>query len=131
MANALTNSERFDIHTDATSRVGKKYVGQQVTTDSGPNLSCGYTMVATESLATDLEELAVIYEDDDSKRQQKFVEFLQKLSGLMSDRAAVMRCNERLNTLHKDLLQTADDLDFLYCNVHVPTWIFQCSCQGL
>ena len=76
MANALTNSERFDIHPDATSRVGKKYVGQQVTTDGGPNLSCGYTVVTIESLATDLlEELAVIYEDDDSKRQQKFVDF--------------------------------------------------------
>lgn len=51
-------------------------MGQQVTTDGGPNLSCGYTVVAIESLATDLlEELAVIYEEDDSKRQQKFVDF--------------------------------------------------------
>ena len=127
VASALTNSERFDLHTDATSRVGNKYVGQQVTTDSGQNLSCGYTVVATEnadclvSLATDLlEELAVIYEDDDTKRQEKFMEFLQKLSGLMSDRAAVMKCfNERLSTLRKDLLQTDEDLDFLYCNAHV------------
>ena len=91
-------------------------------------------MVAIESLATDLlEELAVVYEDDDSKRQQIRGFFLQKLSGLMSDRAAVMmRFNERLNKLRKDLLQTVEDLDFLYCNAaHVPTWIFQCSCQGL
>lgn len=48
------------------------------------------------------------------------MEFLQKLSGLMSDRAAVMKCfNERLSTLRKDLLQTDEDLDFLYCNAHV------------
>ena len=102
-------------------------MGQQVTTDSGQNLICGYTVVATEnadclvSLATNLlEELAVIYEDDDTKRQEKFMEFLQKLSGLMSDRAAVMKCfNERLSTLRKDLLQTDEDLDFLYCNAHV------------
>ena len=32
-------------------------------------------VVAIESLATDLlEELAVVYEDDDSRRQQKFVD---------------------------------------------------------
>ena len=48
------------------------------------------------------------------------MEFLQKMGALMSDRAAVMKCfNERFNTMRRDLLQTDEDLDFLYCNAHV------------
>ena len=67
IASALTESEHFDLHTDGTSKGGKKYVGQQVTTDDGYTLSCGYTVVATETadclvgLATDLlEELCCL-----------------------------------------------------------------------
>ena len=127
VASALTNSGNFELHTDATSRVGKKYVGQQVTTDDDQNLSCGCAVVASENadclvnLSTDLlDELAVIYEDDKSKQQEKFTEFLQKMGALMSDCAAVMKCfNERFYTMHRDLLQTDEDLDFLYCNTHV------------
>lgn len=127
VASALQNSEHFDLHTDATSKVGKQFVGQQVTTDDGKTLSCGYTVVATENadclvgLATDLlEEVAAIHEDDEGKQHELFIEFLQKLTGMMSDRAAVMKCfNSHFNSLRKDLLQTNEDLNFLYCNAHV------------
>ena len=127
VASALTNSGNFDLHTDATSRVGKKYVGQQVTTDDDQNLSCGCAVVASENadclvnLSTDLlDELAVIYEDDKSKQQEKFTEFLQKMGALMSDCAAIMKCfNERFDTMRTDLLQADEDLDFLYCNAHM------------
>ena len=50
VASALTNSGNFELHTDATSRVGKKYVGQQVTTDDDQNLSCGCAVVASENV---------------------------------------------------------------------------------
>ena len=126
VGDAITKSERFDLHTDGTSKVGKKIVGHQVTTADGQTLSCGYTVVASENadclvtVATDmLEELAIIYENDDGRKQEKFLEFFEKLSSVMSDRAAVMKCfGSRLDDLRKDLLQTEEDIKFLYCNAH-------------
>lgn len=135
VAEALSNSDRFDLHTDGTTKLGKKVVTQQVTTNVGQTFSCGFSVVASESadtlldVATSfLEELTIVYKTDEEKHE-KFLEFLQKLSGLMSDRAAVMKCfNSRFNDLRSEILLTEGqgDVAFLYCNAHFLLGLSSC-----
>ena len=95
----LSNSSHFDLNLDGTTKQGKKYLSHQITTDQGQSLSLGFETVAEENASTlaetatnVLEELSVIYENDPGKRQETFLEYLQKLKGLMTDQAAVMKC---------------------------------------
>ena len=133
IAETLTSSDKYDLHTDGTTILGKKVVTQQVTTDSGCTLSCGFTVVASESAETlvsvatsFLEELTFVYETEE-KKHEKFLEFLEKLNGLMSDRAAVMKCfNSRFSEMRQNILQTDEDLSFLYCNAHFLLGLSSC-----
>lgn len=57
--------------------------------------------------------------DDEERRHNVFLELLQRLSALMSDRASVMKAYGRqLNLTRQDLLQSDDSLAFLHCNAH-------------
>ena len=113
----------FDLHVDGTSRDHKKYVGQQVTTSAG-SLACGFTPVAVENAATLVEttlnllqELSEVYSDEE--REQNFLRILGNLSGVMSDRASVMKkYKEELNDAIKTTLGTQENIQFLYCNAH-------------
>ena len=113
----------FDLHVAGTSRDHKKYVGQQVTTSAG-SLACGFTPVAVENAATLVEtklnllqELSEVYSDEE--REQNFLRILGNLSGVMSDRASVMKkYKEELNDAIKTTLGTQENIQFLYCNAH-------------
>lgn len=51
VAETLIEADYWDLHSDGTSRSGKKYVGHQVTTASG-SMSVGFTPVASEDTIT-------------------------------------------------------------------------------
>ena len=95
VAQILTNSENWDLHTDGTSRSGLKYVGQQVSTEQGA-FSVGFVPVAAENASTlvevsiqMLEELSELHTAEEA--QQNFVRMLLGLSVVMTDRASVMK----------------------------------------
>ena len=74
-------------------------------------------------------QVSIVHEEEE-KQQEVFVEFLQKLQGIMSDRAAVMKCfMGRFDDMRKELLQTEEDLQFLHCNAHVLLG-FSTSCDA-
>ncbi|KAL3852355.1 hypothetical protein ACJMK2_016010, partial [Sinanodonta woodiana] len=50
LADAVLKSEHSDIHTDGTTKCGKKGVGQQVTLDSGASVACVFSVIATSTL---------------------------------------------------------------------------------
>lgn len=52
VAKTLLYSERFDIHTDGTTKCGKNVVGLQVTTDDGTSYACRFSIVAAENTTT-------------------------------------------------------------------------------
>ena len=123
VAETLLQCDHWDLHSDGTSRSGKKYVGQQITV-KGNSLSTGFTPVATEDTSTLvdisvqlLEELSDIFPAE--KAQQNFIQMLQSLSGTMTDRASVMKSFRRERQKEKQtLLQTDEDLQFLHCDAH-------------
>ena len=116
-------SDKFDLHVDGTTRDKKKYVGQQVTTSEG-SLSCGFTPVATENAATLVEttlnllqEISEVFSEEE--KQEHFLRILRNLSGVMSDRATVMkRYKEDLNQAIQATLGTDESIEFLFCNAH-------------
>ena len=70
-------AENFTLHTDGTSRNGKKIVGHQISLDSGETLSLGFTTVATEDSSTLLDvtvqllqEIKDIYGADKSEEER-------------------------------------------------------------
>ena len=64
-----------------------------------------------------LEELSDIYSEEEA--QENFCRMLQQLSGVMSDRASVMKSfNKALDEERKMLLQSEEGLQFLHCNAH-------------
>lgn len=118
VADAFLQSNHFDLHTDGTTKCGKKVVGQQVTLDNGESLACGFSIVSTEDSATLLDittnllqELTDLCEDQhEGEADQLFKKLLRKLTATMSDRASVNKTfNQQLNTLRKDALDTDDD----------------------
>ena len=54
LAEAMS-STRFDIYTDGTTKDHQKYIGHQVTLESGETLSCGFTGVCKEDTQTLLD----------------------------------------------------------------------------
>lgn len=84
----------------------------------------GFIPVATEDTSTlvdismqMLEELSDLHPADEA--QQSFVRMLLGLSGVMSDRASVMKSfGKRLQDERQVLLQIDEGLDFLHCNAH-------------
>ena len=58
-----------------------------------------------------------IYSEEEA--QENFCRMLQQLSGVMSDRASVMKSfNKALDEERKMLLQSEEGLQFLHCNAH-------------
>ena len=95
VAETLLHSENWDLHTDGTSRCGKKYVGQQMTV-AGKTLSTGFTSVGRENTTTLvdvtvklLQELSDLYPENQA--QETFTDLLKGMSAVMSDRASVMK----------------------------------------
>ena len=123
IAEALLQSEHWDLHTDGTSRCGKKYVSQQMNVP-GKTLSSGFVPVSTENTTTLvditinlLHELSDLYSEEQA--QETFTSLLKGMSAVMSDRAAVMKSFGRaLDEERRGMLQTDDELHFLYCNAH-------------
>ena len=112
----------FDLHVDGTSRDHKKYVGQQVTTSAG-SLACGFTPVAVENAATLVETMLNLLQPSevysDEEREQNFLRILGNLSGVMSDRASVMKkYKEELNDAIKTTSGTQENIQCLYRNAH-------------
>ena len=121
---ALVHSKGYDLHSDGTDRDHNKVVGHQVTTKEQGTLSIGFVGVQTENTDTLLDvavnllkELAYVYDEDETEKS--FKAMLTNMTGLMSDRASVMKSfGRKLNeTRQKELGQT-DNLEFLHCNAH-------------
>ena len=116
-------SNTFDIHSDGTTRDKRKYIGYQVTTSEGP-LSCGFTTVASENASTlvettltMLQELSEVFCPEE--KEHYFRQILQNLSGVMTDRAAVMKKYKKdLNDAVQATLGTQESIEFLGCNAH-------------
>jgi len=67
-------SSRWDMHSDATSKAHKQYLGYQVNLDSGKTLSAGFIRMQTENRCTLLDakiammtELSDIYDETKSE----------------------------------------------------------------
>ena len=99
-AEKMLAGENLTLHTDGTSRNGKKIVGHQISLDSGETLSLCFTTVATEDSSTLLDvtvqlsqEIKDIFGADNSEeeRDKIFQSLLSKLKSVVTDRAAVMK----------------------------------------
>ena len=126
VSESLLNADHYDLHTDGTTKCGKKVIGQQMTTSTGQSVVCGYSLVATEDTGTLLDvttnllhELTDVSDQTGSAADDMFKKLLGKLSATMSDRAAVNKSfNNQLNALKKATLGTPENNEFLHCNVH-------------
>jgi hypothetical protein len=124
VAETLVNTKHWDLHSDGTSKDHRKFVGHQVTTADGNTLSCAFTPVDREDTETLLDiatnlltELADVFDPSDADKQFKIM--LTNLSGLMSDRASVMKSfDKEMNKARQRILETQEDLNFLHCNAH-------------
>ena len=98
--------------------MGRNNVGKQMTAD-GQTMAAGFTSVSSEATTTLLdltvnllEELSLLYAEDQA--QEMFVQLLQGLTSVMSDRAVVMKSfGQALNAEKKELLQTSEELHLL------------------
>ena len=123
---ALVHSKGYDLHSDGTDRDHNKVVGHQVTTKEQGTLGIGFVGVQTENTDTLLDvavnllkELAYVYDEEEIEKSYKAM--LSNMTGVMSDRASVMKSfGRKLNeTRQKELGQTeTDNLEFLHCNAH-------------
>ena len=123
----LLQAGNATLHTDGTSRDTKKYIGQQLTLDSGETISLGYQTVASEDASTllemtvaQLDQLSEMYSEySESHRETIFKQLLRKITSLMSDRAAVMkRFNSELHGFVETQLGEETMMHFLHCNAH-------------
>ena len=88
------------------------------------SLSYGFTPVCQENADTLVEiafgllhELSDIY--DSGEANKTFRTMLQNLSGLMSDRASVMKpFDKTFNENRKTLLDIEENMEYLHCNAH-------------
>lgn len=126
ISNAMAHATAFDIHMDGTTKIGKMLEGQKLTIDDGSTLAFGYKIVASENadtlasvIADLLEEASTIFSDNINEQHKQFLQFTEKTSPLMSDRAAVMKAfDDKFNDMRHDLLLAEEDIQFLFCNAH-------------
>ncbi|KAK7480216.1 hypothetical protein BaRGS_00028492 [Batillaria attramentaria] len=105
--------QKFDLHSDGTSRGKNKTVGQQVTLADGSMLSLAYHSVARED-AKSLLEIAVITLEELSSLDTKgekvdltLKKLFRNLVGIMTDRAATMKLfQEEMEKKRKEILVT-------------------------
>lgn len=122
----MLDAQNVTLHMDGTSRSGEKFVGHQITLDSGETLSLGFTLLATEYAATLLditvqllEEITDIFSSDSSEREAVFSSLLSKLTSTMTDRAAVMKSFDvKLKSFIESKLGQEATMLFLHCNAH-------------
>ena len=102
----VLNSSGVTLHTHGTSRQKRQYIGQQLTLSNGSLINLGFSEVATEDSETLLittinllDELSDLYcHVSPQEKDQVFKSLLEKITSLMSDRAAVMQCyNKKFN----------------------------------
>ena len=137
------SSQKWDLHSDGTSKDHTKYMGHQVTLADGKSLSLGFRTLHAENTNTLLDmamdllhDLSEIYDsyfhcEVDKASQQvgsQFRVILQNMVGLMSDRASVMQSfNQSFNKKRDEELHTNSNnvndsenltCEFLHCNAH-------------
>ena len=101
-------------------------MGTQVTVEGGEQLSCSLDPVAKEDSGTYLnvamnvlQEIAEVGSDDEGTREQLMRKILGNLTATMTDRAASMKkFGQILQEKKREILQTDEELDFLFCNAH-------------
>ena len=117
-----TSKQKFDIHSDGTTKKQNKFVGLQVTLQNKQTLSLGFESVAQENAQTLLDvfldkihELSLLNYEDDIDENQIF----QNIVGVMTDRASTMKCVGRLLDQHRaSQIPNAVQMEFLHCNAH-------------
>ena len=128
-AEKLLQSENFTLHTDGTSRGGKKIVGHQVTLDSGEQLSLGMVTVACEDAATlldvtvsllqEVKDLYCGWKGATEEGEEVFRELMARLTSVMTDRAATMKkFDAQLLDFLGSTLGIETSLHFLHSNAH-------------
>ena len=113
------------LHSDGTSRDGKKIVGHQLSVDDGSVLYLGFAPVASEDAQTLLEltvnclqKLCYCY-DSFHGAIDIFKQLLPKITSLMTDRASAMKLYDKkfqefvASETGKDV-----NIHFLNCNAH-------------
>lgn len=124
LAETLLTSANVDLHSDGTSRDHNKVVGHQLSTDAGLVLSCGFIPVCKEDTNTLVDiaynlltELSELYKNDEL--DDTFHTMLKHVTGLMSDRASVMKAfNKSFNDRRNVALGVNENVEFLHCNAH-------------
>ena len=126
-AEEILAAENCTIHTDGTSRGGKKIMGHQITLDNGDTLSLGFSTLAAEDATSALDltvnllqEITDLYcEETEEEQGHVFKTLLSKLTSVMTDRAAVMKSfDEKFLTFLQSELGQSVTLHFLHCNAH-------------
>ena len=118
-----TSTNKFDLHTDGTSRSKLKYVGQQVTLCDKTTLSLGFILVAREDAKCLMQITLDIFEEldglDIENRGSQLKDILRNLVSMMSDRAAVMKAfHAETEKKIQQVLQSEDTITRLFCNAH-------------
>ena len=124
VAEEMLNSQRWDLHSDGTTRDHNKILGHQITTDKGLSFSTGFCPLTSETSATLLDnaiamidELADAYSDQE--KPEVFKDLLSRMFAVMSDRASVNKAfNVQMSDYRKEQVNDNVDLHFLYCNAH-------------
>ena len=129
-AEKILDTKNCTIHTDGTSRGGEKFLGFQVSLDTGETLDLGYQLVATEDAATLLDvtvnllnEIHELYTYDlemtEEEKENIFKQLLTKITSTMTDRVAVMKSyDKKLEEFLKSQVGQDITLHFLHCNAH-------------
>lgn len=123
VAEKLTTSN-FTLHCDGTSRSQRKYLGYQVTLDSGETLSLGFVDAACEDAASVLDITVILLKElgevlNPNETENIFRQILQRLHSKMTDRTSVMKkFSSELNVLRQESLSSNEEICFLHCNTH-------------
>ncbi|GFS13008.1 hypothetical protein ElyMa_003126000 [Elysia marginata] len=127
VAQSIVSNDYATLHSDGTSRDGKKIVGTQLSLSDGSTLYLGFVPVATEDASTLLDitlfmfrRLANCFSELTSADTETLLrELLSKIKCTMTDRAAVMKlfASNFEDFLNSDLgINT--QVHFLHCNAH-------------
>ena len=123
----VLKSNHAKIHSDGTSLHQKKIVGHQISTSLGETFYLGYIPVATKNASTLLEITSNIiqklsetyYMMSNVDLKKVTFDLLSKITSVMTDRAAGMKCLDRI---FADFIRTELGRDvhvhFLHCNGH-------------
>lgn len=118
VAETLLESSFADIHSYGTTRDHNRVVGHQISADGGQFLSCCFTPVCCEDTDTLvdiafnlLQELADTHPEEDIEEVLKTM--LKHITGLMSNRASVMKSLHISFSQQRREALTGDSLDWV------------------